>query len=208
VTKTWETTVPVKGNDEIFLSGLVLQQQVSGNTFATWSGNFSSNRPGISISWKWGAAVYTTFSNDYNMLNVKAAHQEALGNDNQPIKNSLHAGTPVAFALPRSCINGARGGGASNFTGSWSGTKSIKLGVVSNIQYSLEISATSGGTTDPAPGSYVYDAGSVVPVTAHPDSSFVLDHWELDGGSVGNSLTIDVPMDADHTLLAVFVTGD
>jgi hypothetical protein len=28
----------------------------------TWSGIFSSNVPGVSLSWQWGAAVYTCFT--------------------------------------------------------------------------------------------------------------------------------------------------
>jgi len=73
------------------------------------------------------------------------------------------------------------------------------------IEYTLTITATTGGTTDPAPGSYTYPERTIVPVTAIPDIDYVLDHWELDGVDVGAPNPISVTMDADHSLHAVFV---
>ena len=35
---------------------------------------------------------------------------------------SLHAGTPLNTQVQKSLIQGPRGGGGSNYTGSWSGT--------------------------------------------------------------------------------------
>ena len=62
---TWTTTVPISGSDEIFVSGLVLPLPSGlpgGINPVTWSGIFSSNVPGVSLSWQWGAAVYTCFT--------------------------------------------------------------------------------------------------------------------------------------------------
>lgn len=70
--------------------------------------------------------------------------------------------------------------------------------------HTLTVSATVGGTTSPAPGSYIFDEGVVVAVTAIPDAGYELDHWELDGVDVGKVSPYDVLMDADHTLHAVF----
>ena len=39
-----------------------------------------------------------------------------------PYHQSLHAGTPLNPAVQQSLIQGPRGGGGSNYTGSWSGT--------------------------------------------------------------------------------------
>jgi len=72
------------------------------------------------------------------------------------------------------------------------------------VEYTLTISATTGGTTEPAPGSYTYPEGTVVTVTAIPESGYRLVRWELDGADVGNLPSINVTMDADHTLHAVF----
>jgi len=70
--------------------------------------------------------------------------------------------------------------------------------------YTLTITSTAGGTTDPAPGSYQFVEGTVVNVTAIPKESFTLVNWELDGVNQGAPNPINVTMDANHTLLAVF----
>jgi len=70
-------------------------------------------------------------------------------------------------------------------------------------RYTLTITSTSGGTTDPVPDNYLYDEGTVVSVTAIPDLGY-FDHWELDEVYVGPANPIDVTMVVDHTLHAVF----
>ena len=119
VTGTWDVNVPFSGSDEIFIGGFVLPVPAGGFPGGikdvTWSGNIASSAAGASINWKWGAAVYTAFSTDYNALGVKPTHTNACG-----FNNSDHAGTPEDFK--RFAVGGARGGGAANSTGSWSGT--------------------------------------------------------------------------------------
>jgi hypothetical protein len=119
----WVTTVPIKGSDEILLSALGIKVPVDLKAAnVTWNGDFSADVKGISVGWKWGAAVYTTnvTTANYNALGVKPAHTGAcLYND------SNHAGTPEN--AEKSVTGGARGGGGSNFTGSWSGTGNVKL---------------------------------------------------------------------------------
>jgi hypothetical protein len=117
----WKTMVPITGSDEIFLSGLAYKVQSGGLPGGInpvkWSGRFecTSQCPssGVKIQWKWGAAVYTQMAEDYNTLGV------------MPIHSTLHAGTPVKFE--DFVIGGARGGGGSNFVGSWSSTASLVL---------------------------------------------------------------------------------
>jgi len=70
--------------------------------------------------------------------------------------------------------------------------------------YSLTITTTFGGTTDPAPGTYSYTASSTVEVTAIPDADYLLDYWELDSVNVGSANLYTVLMDKNHTLKAVF----
>ena len=79
-----------------------------------------------------------------------------------------------------------------------------KMITVTPRAYTLTINLTSGGTTDPGPGSYLHNEGTVVPVAAISDAGYVFDHWKLDGVDVGSANPIDVAMDADHTLHAVF----
>jgi parallel beta-helix repeat protein len=68
----------------------------------------------------------------------------------------------------------------------------------------LTIITTAGGTTNPMPGIYNYTNGATVNVTAMPDTRYAFGHWELDGNNVGATDPINVTMDTDHTLHAVF----
>jgi hypothetical protein len=73
--------------------------------------------------------------------------------------------------------------------------------------YTLTVTASAGGTTNPAPGAYSHISGSLVPVSAIPDVGYALDHWELDSVNVGSANPYEVTMDKDHSLRAVFAPG-
>ena len=79
-----------------------------------------------------------------------------------------------------------------------------KMITVTPRTFTLTITSTSGGTTDPVPGNYSYEEGTIVSVTAIPESDYVLDHWELDGVNVGFDTSTSVTINKDHTLHAVF----
>jgi hypothetical protein len=129
-TNTWITVTPLQGEDEVFLSGLAFPVPSGGLPGGVnpviWVGGFGSDTAGITVHWKWGAAVYTTFTTDYNTLAPKPGHQTACS-----YNNSDHAGTPEGTdpgsgkPFKDFVIGGARGGGGSNWTGSWSGTSSV-----------------------------------------------------------------------------------
>jgi len=71
---------------------------------------------------------------------------------------------------------------------------------------SLLIEVVGNGTTHPEPGRYTYSKGSVVLVTAEPAEGYVFYQWEIDGKRVGrNSRMIEVEMNGDHVLRALFV---
>jgi len=72
--------------------------------------------------------------------------------------------------------------------------------------YSLTITTTACGTTNPATGTYLYSQGQSVPVQAIPNTGYGFGHWELDGLNVGSTNPYTVLMDNDHTLHAVFGT--
>ena len=180
---TWTTTVPIKGDDEILLAGLAWPVPATGLTGGTnpvnWTGTFSTNGvSGVSIQWKWGAAVYSSFTTNYNSLAVKVGHQTACGQN-----NGDHAGTPEGInndnqPWKQFVIGGAGGGGGSNWTGSWSGTSKVSpmsqsSGIppltiattslpdaISGRPYSFTMSA-SGGINAGGEGYYWSIAGSL-----------------------------------------------
>ena len=91
----------------------------------SWNGSFTSTTGGINVKWQWAAAVYTQFGTDYSSLGVKPVDD----NQGSQYQNSDHAGTPESFK--QFVTGGARGGGGSNYTGSYSGTANCP--VSSNI---------------------------------------------------------------------------
>jgi parallel beta-helix repeat protein len=70
--------------------------------------------------------------------------------------------------------------------------------------YSLTITATVGGTTNPTPGTYSYTVNSAVEVSATPNANYLFHHWELDSIDVGSANPYSVLMDKNHALKAVF----
>ena len=84
-------TVPISGSDENFVSGLALPVPGFSGTVkgaVIWNGTFSSSAQGVSVKWKWGAAVYSTFSTDYNALAVKATHKRLQYYEQRPCRNA------------------------------------------------------------------------------------------------------------------------
>ncbi len=118
----WNTTVPKGLGGNTFLSGAGLGVAAGlpgGLNPVTWSGRFLTDTPGVNVSWQWAAAVYTAFGTDFDLLGVKPTDDPKAS----VYRNSDHAGTPEAFKA--FVTGGARGGGGSNFTGSYSATGSV-----------------------------------------------------------------------------------
>lgn len=69
--------------------------------------------------------------------------------------------------------------------------------------HTLILSASLGGTTNPAPARYDYNEGTSAPITAIPDPNYRFSHWELDG-TTRTENPITVLMDRDYSLKAMF----
>jgi hypothetical protein len=110
----WDVSAPTGGAGHVFMSGVALTVPnglPGGIQNVTWSAGFWSDTNNIQVQWQWAAAVYNSFSTDYNALGVKP-----VDNNNLSVyKNGDHAGTPEAYK--GSVVAGALGGGGNNFTG-------------------------------------------------------------------------------------------
>jgi hypothetical protein len=109
----WITTMSASHlSDEIFFDGAAIpvDSNIESGGKATFSYTTLSNDPQVSFNWQWSAAVFTFWPANWNQADILAFH------------NSDHAGTPENKTVQQSLIQGPRGGGGSNFTGSWSGT--------------------------------------------------------------------------------------
>jgi hypothetical protein len=126
----WVTNLPSSFSGNGFLSGVSFQAPAGGLPGGinpvTWKANFTTDTAGVSLNWQWAAAVYkgTGFSGDVSALGVKPLDVATSAS-----ANSDHAGTPEAFR--QNVLGGARGGGGSNFTGSYSATGHVTPDVAS-----------------------------------------------------------------------------
>ena len=68
----------------------------------------------------------------------------------------------------------------------------------------LSIQTSGMGTTDPAPASYTWPKDTFFSVEALPNEGWRLSYWLLDSVEAGSGNPIEVFMDADHNLTAVF----
>ena len=110
----WTTTInPNFISDENFFVGAAIpvDQAIAGGGKATIRFTTQTDDTGLSFSWQWSAAVYTYWPLDWNQAMIQAYHG-----------NGRHADTPNNTQVQKSLIQGPRGGGGSNFTGSWSAT--------------------------------------------------------------------------------------
>src|SRR5262249_55626091 len=158
-TNTWVTVVPPGLPGNTFLTGLVFpvtSNLPGGINPVTWSGQFSSATSGLTVQWQWSAAVYTSFSPDNNALGVKPID----ANTGSIYLNSDHAGTPENFKP--FVIGGARGGGGSNFTGSYSATASETI----SCQESTTTSSTTTSSTASTTASTISTTTSTTSTTA------------------------------------------
>jgi len=114
----WETTVPRGYTGFVFMGGLAYQVPASlpGNiSNIGWSATISIDKANVRPTWKWAAAVYTSFAT-HTGLNIKPKN----GSTQNPYANNDNAGTPENFKS--FLVSGAKGTGGTNYTGSYSST--------------------------------------------------------------------------------------
>jgi|GEM_PF-6806449 len=73
---------------------------------------------------------------------------------------------------------------------------------IPTAQYTLAVNVSGQGSVS---GAGVYDAGTVVAITATPAAGWHFDHWVVSGGVVGGSNPGNILMNANVTLMAVFI---
>jgi hypothetical protein len=138
VNNAWQTVVPRGYTNFAFVSGLSYQvpSNLPGNiSNVTWTADISVNKTGITPSWKWGAAVYTSFAGHAG-LNIKPVN----GNSQNPYPNNDKAGTPENFKA--SLVSGAKGSGGTNYTGNYSGTSSTTCTTTSGQRSAGDLSVS------------------------------------------------------------------
>jgi len=102
----------------------------------------------------------------------------------------------------------------NEWTGDETGTKNpINITMNSNksitavfeeetVEYDLTISTNGEGSTNPSEGTHTYEEGAVVTVEANPANGWYFEEWT--GDETGTDTKIDITMDADKSITAVF----
>ena len=85
--------------------------------------------------------------------------------------------------------------------------KTVTAYFVVSHDLTMGVSPSGGGTTAPAVGVHTYAAGTVVNISATPNTGYVFDHWTGDVADP-NSASTTVTMDAAKTVTAHFVAEE
>ncbi len=70
--------------------------------------------------------------------------------------------------------------------------------------YWFNVTSTSGGTTYPPPSDYLLHQGPRGAIQALPNDGCTFKYWELDGARSSSDNPLNITVDGDHSLLAVF----
>lgn len=136
--------------------------------------------------------IFYEFDNS-NGLAYKTDSYIAYGNDGEHLNKAVNEGISLAVSTEKAnALHEA----------------SDHLPVIIELEqpvYTLSISTGSGGTTDPAPGTYTYDPGTEVSINAIPDSEYEFSEWT---GNVPqgheNDNPVTITMDSDMSITANF----
>jgi len=175
--------------------------------FDRWSGNATGNNTTVSIYMDGNKSVVANFSKITYLLTMSV---QGTGNINPPAgAHTYDAGTVVNIT--------ANPGTGWRFDG-WSGdvaepTSATTTVIMdsdktvtanfSELPHSLTISVNGNGTTDPAPGTHTYAAGTVVNITANPGTGWRFDGWSGDVAEPTSARTT-VTMNSDKMVTANF----
>ena len=115
----WVTTsssaISQAGN--LFMSGLSWPVPSGGlgggDNPVTWSAQFSTDTPGVTLNWAWSAVAYNSFTTTYNSLGVKPCGSSTASSYN----NGDYAGSPENYKSH--LTGGARYSNSTNYVGSY-----------------------------------------------------------------------------------------
>jgi len=71
--------------------------------------------------------------------------------------------------------------------------------------YSLVLNSSGAGSTFPAAGNYLFIAGTIVNISAIPQSNNTLDQWQVENNQLGSNNPLMLQMNNDHLVTAIFV---
>jgi len=148
--------------------------------------------------------VLTIDESSYDLGELPKTFQWTIGSDHEVL-----ALTPIPVGNGTDYIftSWTNGDGLTGPVGTYttpSSSQTITAKYLKKYQLTIEVNNLAMGTTNPELGSYYYDSGTDVQVTANPNSGYDFVHWQLDGGNASSQNPITVTIDRAHTLRAIF----
>jgi hypothetical protein len=208
----WNTAVsPSALTGNTFITGLAIPVPANfptGIQNVTWSAAFTTDAPGVTLNWQWGAAVYpSSFGSTYattsnsNVLGVNAEDGAADANGTDA------AGTPETYKT--SVIFGATGGGGTNYTGYFSPGAGVvpTIAPMSVSPSSVAFSSQAQGTTSAAMTAVLTNNDAI----SHTISSLTIGGTNAADFASANNCPIypnTLAAGASCTISAIFTPGD
>jgi len=112
---------------------------------------------------------------------------------------------PGATGVQYAFESWTNGGSVSGLSGTYttpSSSQSVTVNFDTQYQLTIAVNPTGGGTTNPATGSYWYDKGANVPISATANSGYTFGYWT--GAVSGISSQVQVTMHAPESETANF----
>ena len=206
------TTNPSPGSHS-YLAGTVVTVSASANPgyeFSHWSGDVTGTSSTINVTMDGNKSVTANFTGGRMYTLTILANPAEGGTTNPPPGAYIYpAGTSVTIGASPAAewlfVNWS--GDASGSSTTTNVVMNADKVAVANFTrfYTLTIDAVppQGGTTLPPPGSYSFERGSVVTVSAQTAEGWSLAGWA--GDATGADSTINVTMDGNKSISAVFV---
>ncbi|CAL2105085.1 putative repeat protein (TIGR02543 family)/predicted secreted protein (Por secretion system target) [Tenacibaculum sp. 190524A02b] len=199
---------PTNGTYDDGTSVVLTATPDAGYQFDGWSGDATGNTNPLTITMDADKTVTATFSKIQRTLTVNATNGSVSTNPN-PTNGTYDDGTSVVLtATPDAGYqfdgwSGDATGNTNPLTITMDADKNITA-MFSKIQYELTIVKVGNGSivASPSGTNGMYDEGTVVTLTATPDSGWQFDAWS--GDVTGTTTTITITMSANQTVTGTF----
>ena len=180
----------------------------SGYAFSGWSGDVSGTENPLTVVMDKDKSITANFIRQYN-LTIAAGK----GGTTYPLPGSyvyrvITEVNITAIPEPDYRFSGWTGDALQGHENdnplvlSMDKDKSITANFVRT--YRLTIITGKGGTSEPAPGTYSYDSGTIVTIKAIPESGYQFSGWSVDASGKDNPITVTI--DKDKSILAAFAS--